>query len=411
MRLDALIFGGGASGLWLLDALRRQQQRAVLVETNALGAGQTVASQGILHGGTKYALDGWLRRSARAIRDMPSVWRDCLAGRSAPDLRSVRLRAESCFLWRSDRLRSRLAMWGARFGLRVAPQQTREEERPPVLRGCPGMVARLAEQVIAPRSLIAELAAPHRDWILKLDGLDDVRFDCSGPGEVRSVRIHSPCGAHHVDLYPRWVCLTAGAGNAALRQMLGLPAEAMQRRPLHMVLARGPLPTLCGHCVDGAQTRVTITTDLDAQGRTVWQIGGQIAEDGVAMRPQALVEHARREIAAVLPGIDLQDVAWSTYRVDRAEGATLSGRRPDSFRLLCEGRCLTAWPTKLVLVPALAAEMAELVGTSALRDDCPAEVFQHWPTPDVAQPPWERVSEWYELGGRPHSGVEAQRAA
>ncbi len=62
----------------------------------------------------------------------------------------------------------------------------------------------------------------------------------------------------------------------------------MQTRPLHMVLVRGELPHLNGHCVDGRTTRVTITSDTErsetsAAGRTVWQVGGQIAEIGVAL--------------------------------------------------------------------------------------------------------------------------------
>ena len=41
---------------------------------------------------------------------------------------------------------------------------------------------------------------------------------------------------------------------------------------------RGALPGLCGHAIEGAKTRVTITSDVDARGRTVWQLGGQVSE-------------------------------------------------------------------------------------------------------------------------------------
>ena len=50
------IIGGGISGLWLLNSLRNAGYDAVLFEKNALGSQQTFASQGMIHGGIKYAL-------------------------------------------------------------------------------------------------------------------------------------------------------------------------------------------------------------------------------------------------------------------------------------------------------------------------------------------------------------------
>ena len=141
---------------------------------------------------------------------------------------------------------------------------------------------------------------------------------------------------------------TAGAGNARLRRLAGLSTDVMQRRPLHMVLVRGQLPELNGHCLDGAKTRVTITSESDADGRLIWQVGGQLAEDGVKLDSHSLSERAKSELLDVLPGVDLQDVEWSTYTVDRAEGATANGTRPESIQVLCAGNVTTGWPTKLV---------------------------------------------------------------
>src|SRR4029077_2645841 len=101
MHLDVMIFGGGAAGLWLLDQLSRRGDRVLLVEAGRLGQGQTVASQGIIHGGLKYTLQGTLTSAAREIREMPATWRECLAGRRTPDLRNTRLRSAACWLWRT----------------------------------------------------------------------------------------------------------------------------------------------------------------------------------------------------------------------------------------------------------------------------------------------------------------------
>ena len=57
MQVDVLIFGGGAAGLWLLDELARRGDRVLLLEA-VRPAGQTIASQGIIHGGLKYTLQG-----------------------------------------------------------------------------------------------------------------------------------------------------------------------------------------------------------------------------------------------------------------------------------------------------------------------------------------------------------------
>ena len=58
LSLDVLILGGGAAGLWLLDELHQAGYRVLLLETESHGLGQTISSQGIIHGGLKYALRG-----------------------------------------------------------------------------------------------------------------------------------------------------------------------------------------------------------------------------------------------------------------------------------------------------------------------------------------------------------------
>jgi len=80
---------------------------------SALGAGQTIASQGILHGGLKYSLSGLLEPSSRAVADMPARWNASLRGQTAPDLRDVRVLSPCCYLWRTQSLRSRAGLLAA----------------------------------------------------------------------------------------------------------------------------------------------------------------------------------------------------------------------------------------------------------------------------------------------------------
>ena len=167
----------------------------------------------------------------------------------------------------------------------------------------------------------------------------------------------------------------------------------MQIRPLHMVMLRGNLPELNGHCVDGARTRVTITTAHDSAGNTIWQIGGEITERGVSMEPSELIEVARAELLSVIPGLDLNGTQWATYRADRAEGRTPSGKRPEDLVILEEGPIITAWPTKLALAPRLADQIASAMGEPAGHEN-PGSSLDNWPTPNVASPPWIETESW-----------------
>ena len=404
--LDVLIFGGGGAGLWLLDVLVRDGYDVLLLESDALGSGQTIASQGIIHGGLKYTLTGLLTHSARAIREMPLLWRRSLAGEHPPDLTKTRLRSEFCYLWQTRSLSSKVAMIGARAGLRVRPRSLSRDQRPPILADCPGTVARLDEQVIEPMSLLTDLGDRHRDRILKIDAVSGLEFDSpeaggGGGGSGGIIRLIKPDTGEPLELKPRDVVLTAGEGNGQLRRSIGLSSPDMQTRPLHMVMCRGvrgdrgSLPLLNGHCVDGRATRLTITSTIDYAERTVWQIGGQIAERGVSMEPSELIAHAAAELRDVIPGVNLDEMEWNTYRVNRAEQASASGHRPADVHVKREGRTITAWPTKLALVPRMAGLIQNLLEAPSGSGASDRDLLAVWPRPGVALPPWERQEQWF----------------
>ena len=128
--LDCLIFGGGVAGLFTLDACIASEYRTLLLETNELGTGQTIDSQGIIHGGLKYAITGKSAKSALAIREMPLLWRRCLAGERKPDLTKVLVHSDYCHVWRTASLKSKLGWIAANMVLRVKPKVLAEEELP-----------------------------------------------------------------------------------------------------------------------------------------------------------------------------------------------------------------------------------------------------------------------------------------
>ncbi len=395
LELDVVIFGGGAAGLWLLDELHRSGRSTLLLERDRLGSGQTVASQGIIHGGLKYSLSGLVGQSARAVRTMPDRWRRCLAGQDTPNLSGTCMRAQHCHLWQAVTLTSRLSLLGATRTLRVAPVKLAIDERSPVLKGCPGDVFRLDEQVIEPASFIRALAERHEPRLLKIDDRSGLRFDFDAVHRTPTIHLRDPASGT-IALRARQLVLTAGAGNEGLRRALQLPGGAMQRRPLHMVVLKGKLPVLNGHCADKASTRVTITTSVDAQGTAVWQVGGQVSEAGVHMEALALIRHTRCELVAVLPGLDLSNAQWTTYRVDRAEAATPTRKRPDDVAARVDGPIITAWPTKLALVPHLVSKLlARLEPQGSTASAHGAESLSlDWPRPQTAHPPWDGPTQW-----------------
>ncbi len=390
--LDVVVIGGGVAGLWLLDALHRQGYRCVLLEAHQLGSGQTVASQGILHGGMKYTLSNLIDPGAKAVAQMPLIWRDCLAGEAEPNLSQTRLRTDFCHLWRTGSARSRFGMTGARMVLRVKPTEIPKSDWPEALRDLKGQVYNLPEQVLDTASFVADLASKHQKRLLKIDPENGLDFERDQTGNVSAIKLTD--GDHSLTLAPKHVVLTAGKGNADLRAKLELDDQAMQIRPLHMVMVKGNLPKLNGHCTDFSQTRVTITTAMASDGQTVWTVGGQVSEDGVKMSPEDLVRHAKNEIMAVVPNVDFSDATWSTYRVDRAERKTASGRRPEGVTLMTEGNVITAWPTKLVLAPQLAMDVISKLDMQPAGESV---CIEDWPRPEVAPPPWELAQNWMTL--------------
>jgi len=408
LQLDALLIGGGIAGLWTLHALLARGYRAILVEPFALGRGQTISSQGIIHGGLKYTLAGLMNPSAEAIREMPAIWRDCLAGQRSPDLSAAGVRAQRCSLWGVGSLRSQAGMIGARIGLRVAPVTLSRSERPTILAQSPGTVARLDEQVIDPGAVLAALARACTGSVLRIDPELGLDFDLPDSGRLRTVTLHAPRSdqtgrpLRAVILRPARIILTAGAGNDLLRRRLGLRGDAMQVRPLRMLLVRGPssgpgaLAELNGHCVDGARTKVTITAALDTPDRRVWQVGGDLAERGATLSHAELLALGRRELLEALPALDTRHLEWTTYRADRAEAATGAGARPDDATVIAEGNILTAWPTKLALAPRLAQRVLDHLPAPA-ADSQPATGLRplaDWDSPPVARPPWETADGW-----------------
>lgn len=386
INVDVVIIGGGIAGLWTLQRLRNQGYNAVLLEAEALGAGQTRYAQGIVHGGTKYALTGKLTASSEAVAGMPSIWRACYQGQGEVDLGNATMISEAHYLWSTANLTSKISGFFASQVMRARTTALAPQQRPALFRhrNFRGNIYRLDEPVFDTISVMRALAEPVMSAILAINK------HTLKVGES-SLQVEADNGDRFDFSFQR-LLLMAGQGNAELLTAAGLSEPAMQIRPLKMVIVRGGLTDeVFAHCMGaGVNPRLTITSHQDNQGQIVWYLGGQIAEDGVKRTDAGQIAHARHELADLIPWLPQDGMQWATLDVNRAEVRHADGHRPDTCFALQQGKIITAWPTKLALAPLLAQQVLKLI--SAIdKTSCD---LPNWPTPSFAEFPWCEPARW-----------------
>jgi glycerol-3-phosphate dehydrogenase len=318
---DVAIIGGGIAGLWLLNELRRQGFSAVLLESATLGGGQTNKAQGIIHGGMKYALQGVVTTAADSIADMPTVWQDCLEGKGTIDLRHVPILSKHQYLWTTNALTSKLAGFFAGIALKGNVQALTPTEFPAIFQNpeFKGQVYSLDEVILDVNALVRELVKPNQDVIYKIDAPQDNQLQFDEKGQLISFELHAaPMPA--LQLKAKKYIFVAGGGNELVLRKIPVKKTGMQRRPLHMVLAKHHFPDpLFAHCLGfGSVPRITITTHQAHDGKTVWYMGGQIAEEGVKRTAAEQIEVARKELKELLPWLDFSNVEFAAFMVERA---------------------------------------------------------------------------------------------
>ncbi len=397
---DITIFGGGIAGLWLLNRLQVAGYQAILLDTGGLGEGQTLASQGIIHGGLKYALSGTLSKSANTIAGMPERWRQCLAGEDEVDLSGCRVLSDSYYMWSDAGIRSKLKTFFGSKSLQGRVESLSMDQFPPFFQqsSVKGSLYKLPDFVVDTKSLLQVLSSRHQDRIFDL-GSADYHFEFDESAVATSVFITSSSTSveRSIRIKPQRFVFTAGKGNQSLIEKAKLESVQTQLRPLKMTyLKSDKLPEIFVHCIgdDFSLTpKLTVTSHTDSKGLTVWYLGGELAESGVGRSKEEQIQAAKTLLMSLFPWISLQDAQWNCFDIDRAEADINNNYRPDDAFLIEEGRCIAAWPTKLTLSPSLADklivhleqkqiqpsiyspldELRDVLGTAALTES-------HWET-------------------------------
>ena len=377
------IVGGGIAGLWLLNALTAEGYRAVLLERHSLGCTQTLASQGMIHGGIKYALGGFTTPSSESIASMPERWNAAIRGEGQVDLSGVRILSDDYYLFSDDSLSSKVTAFFGSKAIRGRVETLRPEDLPACFQdpGFQGRVYRLQDLVLDTASLVSTLATRCADRVLKSRA--GVIADASGNVHALSL------GSDRLTADAYIFC--AGAGNAELIEELALSSIGMQRRPLHQVMVKAEgLPQIYAHAVSaraGAKPRVTFTTHHTSDGSRIWYLGGNLAETGVKRGEMEQLEFARREMLDLFPWIDWQRAEWRSFRIDRAEPQQADHGRPDSPFCQRGGNAILCWPTKLSLAPLLADEAIKELASMKFTER--EESLPSLPMPEVGKAPWD----------------------
>ena len=386
--VDVLIVGGGIAGLWTLAKLKRAGYNAVLLESDALGAGQTRYAQGIIHGGTKYALTGKLTASSEAVADMPAHWRACHCGEGELDISDAKKLSDAHYLWSTSALTSRISGFFASKVMRSRTASLDDTARPSLFSHADfrGQIYALDEPVFDTLSVMLALAEPLMDSILEIDA-------GSTRADKNTLRVTDKQGTPYEFHYQQLV-LMAGSGNRDCLAQLGYTEPQMQLRPLKMLMLRGGLQDrVFAHCLGASvNPRVTITSHTDDNNNIVWYIGGQLAEDGFGRSDAEQVRQARTELAELIPWLSLANSEWGILDIDRAEVRQPGSSRPATFYASQQDKVITAWPTKMALAPVLAEHVLALIDASGTRQQ--GGQLPAWPRASIASFPWCEAQRW-----------------
>ena len=343
--VDVAIVGAGIAGLWIGNLLAQRSLSLAICESGAIGGTQTVASQGIIHGGLKYALGGKGNRASEALAAMPARWRACLAGEGEIDLRGVPVHAEHMALFAPDATAKVRALFASRLFRQC--RRLDASAKSPYLRG---FLAELDDFVLDVPALIRRLAEPLLPRLIPATILPEGLV--AGPQGIAAIR------APEVHIEARAFVFAAGSGNEALAKQVGFAGVEMVRCPLRQTSVRlRARPQVFAHCLQGsfgASPDMTITS----HGHTLY-IGGQVAEDGTERGAAEQVAVVAQLLKRMFPALDLDGAHFEAHRLVRAEPAQRSGE-PLAVR---HGNCVLCWPLKLALAPRLGEAV------SALLDD------------------------------------------
>ena len=388
---DVVIIGAGIAGLWLHHRLNNMGIHALLLENKAIGNAQTLSSQGIIHGGAKYALNGILSKATHAIGAMPARWKSCLNGDGDIDLSQAKVMAEHQLMWSKDQLSSKIVSFFASKALSSRMQSVDKSTRPALFQHADfkGALYQLDEPVLDIASVIQCLVKPWQDRIIQFGSDTQITWQQNND-KVQSLQL-----GDDIKISAQQFVLTAGEGNEALLKSLNIKKPVMQRRPLQMVLCKAKdkaqaLPAIYAHSLgSGSKPIATITSHVNKDGNVVWYIGGNIAEQGVGKSFEHITTEATTLLEEIMPWFELPELEWATHAINRAEPKQSAFARPDTAFVETKNNVHIAWPTKLALAPDLADKVIAKIQATLQKGE--HQTLTGLPDIQISEPLWDRA--------------------
>ncbi len=383
---DIIIFGGGIAGLFIASRLQRAGYNLILIEKDSLGGTQTLASQGMIHGGQKYTLQGKITKHAAAISKMPERWDACFDGWGDVNLSSTKILSEEQMMFPAGgSFISNMMVFAASMALNGKTKRMKYDWLPDVLqerKNFRGSVYEMQEKVVDIKSLATAFTEHLKGRLLK--------------GEAQELLPDGQVAVDGKALKAQTIIFTAGVGNEEALRLLKVEKQHTQRRPLRQIMVKTLPDMLYGHGIVGhPKPRVTITSHPVGKNEFVWYLGGNIAEKSAKMSEAEALQFAKEEMKIIFPAIDWENKEWASWYGDRAEPLDTLGILPSGPCIQQRGRVLISWPTKMTFVPALSDNIFDWLKRGGIMPS-PITDPPDLPEAKIGLYPWETAT-WQRL--------------
>ncbi len=351
--------------------------KCLLIDQHSWGGRQTLAAQGIVHGGIKYSFNGIWNPEARAIQDMPRRWEQALInGAGELPLKGVKSLSPHQYICfpSSNKIVSFLA--SSIMQSKVTALKAQEYPDSFKQGGMDARVYQLNERIIDMESLVQVLNKIGTGAMIKgkvdfhsiINREDGVEVKVNQQ-TIRAQLIISTAGAGNKELtsgkedmpttQPAKGDSIGKAGKeskADKKDKLDKPIK-QQLRGLNMLMLRGAnLPPIYAHfCDRSSLPLLTITTHEDEKypGETIWYVGGALAENNLDDDAQQLVQKFIKQLAEFMPQLSIkeQEIHAAKFRIDRAEPQNESKMKPVAPDITLIKRALICYPIKMTFAP------------------------------------------------------------
>lgn len=395
--IDVLVVGCGVLGMCAVRELAAAGYQVLGVERGTIGGGQTCHSHVYIHQGHIYETAPLIER----LTDSDSLWRPLI------DSGHIEIESRRSFFGFADApaMQRRLELW------REMKLPFSEATIPATLaQGVVKAGVWSPETTLNGGSLMRYLSRGQEARLTKVSGIDDVELVDGGASGWRISSLSILTERGRVQLSPKMILFTAGAGNIHLaRTVAEAQREADPRlancqtlRMSHMLIISGSaasLPRVSGVFPDIGGLFIGVR---DEGAQRVW-----LVSDDRAPRLRDEFDSGRLDARWWLPRVidslkklspqwfrSPNGLRWGTYEATKAEpSAHHWPDRRDRIEGFGLENAVFAWPTKLTLAPKVARELRERVSSKFPSSDrpVPPEFTAVRVQPRVAEELWRQT--------------------